>query len=217
MIPLLLRPESNNKDGTMKQNFTSLLVLLVGLAIFVGWPNPVQAMYQKLTEEQTNEAIDFGERNTMAEPTEFLEEWVVVLDNYDGYAFVITEFLALANASKESTLRGVPLTPFEIQDAISTSSGKLVFRVTTFGDTFNFAKDYTAILKVGDQNIASTFWTNSDGEAFGEDGNKPDFQADSEFYFPTKGIEPKANVTLVVQDKDGKTVTQFEFDLSKVR
>ena len=201
----------------MKQKITSLLVLLAGLAIFVGWSDPAPAVYQKLTEEQTNEAIDYGERNAMAEPTEFLKEWVVVLDGYDGYAFVISEFLALANASKESTLRGVPLSPFAIQDAIATSSGKLVFRVTTFGDTFNFAKDYTAILKAGNQDIPTTFWTNSDGEAFGEDDSKPAFQADSEFYFPSEGIEPEAKITLVVQDKDEKTVTQFEFDFSKVR
>jgi hypothetical protein len=204
----------SKKEGTVKQ---ILIIIIAGSAMIVSWPHIASAMYQKLSEGQTKEAIDYGERNAMKDVTEFLEEWVVVLDNYEGYAYIIPEFLALALEAKESTLRGVPLSPFEIQDAIATSSGKLVFRVTTFGDKFNFAKDYTASLKAGKQDIPTTFWTNGDGEAFGDGVTKPAFLADSEFYFPAEGIDPNTQVTLIVQNKDGNTVTQFEFDLSKVR
>ena len=198
----------------MKRKF---IILLAGLAIFVCWPNPLPAMYQQLTGEQIKEAMGYGQRNAMRDITEFLEEWVVVLDHYNGYAFIVTEFLALGNAAKVSTLRGTQLQPWEIDDAIAQSSGKLVFRVTTFGDTLDFANEYIAMLKTDDQTIPASFWTNGMGEAFGDGTSKPAFQADSEFFFPAEGITPDSQIILIVQDKDGNAVTQFNFDLSKMR
>ena len=191
--------------------------LMIGLLLVASWAQPLPAMYQQLTKQQKKEAMSYGQRSAMADITEFLEEWVVVLDEYKGYAFMITEFLALANASKDSILTGVPLNSFNMEDAMTQSRDKFVFRVTTFGDTIRFAKDYTAVLKAGNQVIPTTYWNNDEGEAFGDGKVKPAFQADSEFFFPAEGIASDSQIALIVQDKDGNTVTQFNFDLSKMR
>jgi hypothetical protein len=40
---------------------------------------------------------------------------------------------------------------------------------------------------------------------------------DSDFYFPAEGIDPNSLITQMVQDKDGKEVAKFQFDLAKIR
>ena len=47
----------------------------------------------------------------------------------------------------------------------------------------------------------------------------PDFHrvTDSDYYFQADGIDPNSRITLIIQDKDGKAVAQFPFDLKKVR
>ena len=192
----------------------SLLILIIAVssltAVFIG---PAQAMYMGLTTQQTEEAIDYGQRNSMREVSDFIEEWSAPPVENKGFAFMITEFLALALESKSSAARGLPMTDFDIQDAIARSAGKLVFRVSTLGKTFDYSREYTAVVKTRDQVIQTTFWTNLEGEPLG-DGT---FVGDSDFYFPSDTVDPNGKITLIVQDNDGKPVIQFDFDLSKVR
>jgi hypothetical protein len=189
----------------------------VALSIFLGGVATAPAMYKDLTEEQKLEAINYGSTNSQAEPTEFLGEWAVVLDDDKGVAIIITEFLALASAAKDAISRGTALSQFDIQDAIARSADKLVFRVTTFGPTMNYARNYTAVVKSGDKTVSTTYWNNSEGEGFGDGKTRPRFIADSDFYFPSEGIDPNGTITLIIKDQKGNTVTQFDFDLSKRR
>jgi len=194
-----------------------ILSASVALSVFLGGAATAPAMYTNLSEEQKLEAISYGSSNSQSEVTDFLREWAVVLDNDKGVAILITEFLALASAAKDAIAKGTALTQFDIEDAIARSADKLVFRVTTFGPTMNYAKNYTAVVKAGAKTVSTTYWNNSEGEGFGDGKTRPRFVADSDFYFPAEGIDPNGTVTLIVKDHEGKTVTQFDFDLSKRR
>ena len=186
---------------------------MISLGLIAVWTEPSSAIYQQIREGKRLEAIDYGTQNTQTETEEFIEEWTIVMKNKKGMAFIITEFLALANSARDAILKGIALTPFDIEDAIAQSSGKFVFRVTTIGDSLNFAQNYTALLKAGDKVIQTTFWNNSEGEGL----DASSYVADSDFYFPDEGVDPNSRIQLIIQDKDGSSVAEFEFDLSRMR
>ena len=196
---------------------TKMVIWAMGIILLAVWTAPAIAVYQRLTQEQIDEAIKFGKRNVNTDMLEFLREWGIGLGPDKGDAIIITEFLALALAAREYAARGSELDKFEIEDTMAKSSGKLVFRVTTYGNTMDFAKEYTAYLKPAGKVIPATYWTNSDGEPYGDGKAQPAFVADSDFFFASEGIDPKSNLTLTVQDHNGKPVAQFQFDLKKVR
>jgi hypothetical protein len=187
------------------------------LAILVGSTAPAPAMLQKLNDEQTKDAIILGKRSVKIDIFDFLKEWMVDLGNDKGTAFIITEFLALSNASRDAALRQLELNKFDIEDTLAKSSGKMVFRVTVFGSKADFAKDYTASIQAGSKVVPTTFWKNNEGESYGDGTSRPAYVADNDYYFPSEGIDPNAKITLVVHDKDGKDVVKFDFDLAKLR
>lgn len=193
------------------------LCLSITFAILLAGAEPAPAMLQKLNDEQTKDAILFGKRSVKLDIFDFLKEWMVDLGNDKGTAFIITEFLALANASRDAALRQLELNKFDIEDTLAKSSGKMVFRVTVFGAKADFAKDYTASIQAGSKIIPTTFWKNNEGESYGDGKNRPAFVADNDYYFPSDGIDPNGKITLVVHDKDGKDVVKFDFDLAKLR
>ena len=194
----------------MRKLFFALLtaVYLVG---FSNAQSDSFAMMQKLSPDQRDDAIKYGKRGVKTDVREFIQEWSV--DNgKNGFSFIITEYLALAFASRQAS--PADLNNFDIEDTLAKSSGKLVFQVSLLGNTETFSKDYTAVLRVGDKTFPSTYWTNPPGEAH-DDGKT--FEANSEYYFPSEGIDSSAVVLLVVQDKDGKDVAKFSFNLAKIR
>lgn len=194
----------------------SVPLLVAYLMMFSSACSDSYAMMQKLSAEQREEAIKHGKRSVRMEVPEFIKEWSV--DNgTNGFAFITTEFLALAYAARQAALQSGELNNFDIEDTLAKSSGKLVFRVSLFGNTDTFSKDFSAVLRVGDKTLPSTFWNNPPGETYGDGKSKPAFVADSDFYFPSEGIDPNAVVLLMVQDKDGKEVAKFSFNLSKMR
>jgi hypothetical protein len=196
-----------------------LFLIALGVVYMVGFlllPSDSYAMLQKLSPEQREDAIKYGKRGIRTDVPDFIKEWSVDNGN-SGFAFMITEFLALAFAARQSALQSAELNTFDIEDTLAKSSGKLVFRVSLFGKTDSFSRDYTAVLRVGEKTFPSTFWNNSPGETYGDGKEKPAFVADSDFYFPSEGIDPGSVITLVVQDKDGKDVSSFLFNLAKMR
>lgn len=194
-----------------------LVTVLVGLTMITGWAAPSPAILQRLSPEQIVEAIKYGKSHVQTDPLELLREWGVGLGPDKGDAIIITEFLALALAARQFAARGEELSPLNIEDAVARSSGKLVFRVSTYGNKVEFAKEYTADLKPGEKTIPATFWTNGVGEAYGDGISQPAFVVDSDFFFPAAGIAPDSSITLIVKDKDGKAVAEFKFDLAKIR
>lgn len=196
-----------------------LFLVVLGVVYLLGFSNSQPnsyAMMQKLSTDQRGDAIKYGKRSLRTGVPEFIKEWSV--DNGKaGFAFITTEFLALAYAARQAALKSAELNNFDIEDTLAKSSGKLVFRVSLFGNTDGFSRDYTAVLRVGEKTFPSTFWNNTPSEPYGDGKEKPAFVADSDFYFPSEGIDPNSVVTLVLQDKDGKEVATFLFNLSKMR
>jgi len=199
----------------MRQVFSILFGVYIAILPF-HFNQDAYAMLQKLSPDQRDEAIKYGKRSVRLDVPDFIKEWSVN-NGEGGFAFITTEFLALAYAARQAALQSAELNNFDIEDTLAKSSGKLVFRVSLFGNTETFSKDYTAILQVGDKIHPSTFWNNSPGETYGDGTTKPLFIADSDFYFPSEGINSNSTVTLVVQDKDGKEVSKFAFNLAKLR
>ncbi|MBI3811503.1 MAG: hypothetical protein HY283_04775 [Nitrospirae bacterium] len=196
----------------MRKLFLALLVLIY-LVGFSTAKSDSYAMMQKLSPEQRDEAIKFGKRNVKTDVRELIKEWSV--DNgKNGFAFIVTEYLALAFAARQAALQSSELNNFDIEDTLAKSSGKLVFQVSVLGNTDSFSKDYTAVLRIGDKTFPSTYWNNPPGEA-SDDGKT--FEATSDYYFPAEGIDPSSVALLVVQDKDGKEIAKFSFNLSKMR
>jgi len=216
----LTRRAASQKYLVLGRSWMSKRLLALGAILyFTGFVNTQSysyAMMQKLSPEQRNEAIKYGKMGVRKEVTEFIKEWSVD-GGRNGFAFITTEFLALAYAARQAALQPAELTNFEIEDALSQSRGKLVFRVTTYGNTMDFSKENTAVIETGGKTIPATFWTNGEGEAYDDGKGQPAFIADSDFFFPAEGIDPNSRITLIIQDKDGKAVAQFKFDLSKVR
>ena len=195
-----------------------LLILAMALAFLsvLTFQSVSYAMLQNLSKEQRNEAIQYGKRGVKTEVTDFIKEWSVNKGK-DGFAFITTEFLSLAYASRQATFRRVPLNNFDIEDTLAKSSGKLVFRVTLFGSTENFARDYTAILETDGKMIHTTFWNNPIGEPYEEGEGKQAYVTDSDFYFPADGIDPDGKIILVVKDEESQSVAKFPFNLKELR
>lgn len=191
-----------------------LFLTLLGVVYLVGFSSSrfdSYAMMQKLSPDQRDDAIKYGKRSVKMDVPEFIQEWSV--DNgKNGFAFIITEYLALAFAARQAA--PADLNNFDIEDTLAKSSGKLVFQVSLLGNSDSFSKDYTAVLRVGDKTFPSTFWNNPPGETHG-DGKT--FEAVSDFYFPSEGIDSNSVVALIIQDKDGKEVGKFSFNLAKIR
>lgn len=193
-------------------------IILLTFALFCLpiFPAPSSAMLHKLSAEERASAINYGKRGVRTELMEFIKEWSVD-QGKDGFAFITTEFLALAYAARQAALKSSELNNFDIEDSLAKSSGKLVFRVTLFGPTEEFAKNYSAVLKADGRTVPSTFWNNPKGEPYGDGKTQPAFVTDSDFYFPSEGINPKGSVTLTILDASAKEVGRFPFNLGSLR
>ncbi len=185
-------------------------------AVFMSLPIKTPAMLQNLSEDERQEAIIAGKRGLRTELPEFIEEWSVN-HRFEGFAFITTEFLALAYASRQSALRMTEMNSYDIEDTLAKSSGKLVFRVTLFGDSPDFSRNFTAMVKADGKTIPTTFWDTPSADPYGDGETDPTFVSDSDFYFPSDEVDPEGNITLIIQDDQGKEVASFSFDLSSLR
>lgn len=185
-------------------------------AVFIALPHPTLAMLQNLSEDEKQDAIIAGKRGLRTEIPEFIEEWSVN-NRFDGFAFITTEFLALAYAARQSALRMSEMNAYDIEDTLAKSSGKLVFRVTLFGDNPDFSRNFTAVLKADGETLPTTFWDTPSADPYGDGETPPTYVSDSDFYFPSEGVDPEGTITLIIQDDQDKEVTRFSFDLSSLR
>lgn len=185
-------------------------------AVFISLPHQALPMLQNLSEDERQEAIIAGKRGIRTELTEFIEEWSVN-HKLDGFAFITTEFLALAYAARQSALRMSEMNSYDIEDTLAKSSGKLVFRVTLFGDSPDFSRNYIAIVKTEGKTIPTTFWDTPSADPYGDGETSPTYVSDSDFYFPDDEVDPEGKITLVILDDQEKEVASFPFDLSSLR
>ena len=173
-----------------RQRFTGWVVLGVALWVW-GVATPAHAIWMDLTPEQAKRAEKVGGfQSSAADPTKFMQKWVVNLGEGKGAA----------------------LQPWEVEDALARARGKLVFSVTTFGDTDDFSDGLRGWLVVGGKKVQNTHWQN--GAATSSGGGK--FVADSTFWFLSEGIAPEAQVELLIEHEQTGQTWRFPFDLSKM-
>ncbi len=191
-------------------------VILAAALLTWAITSPAWAIWMDLTPEQARRAEKVGGFNaSSADPTRFMKPWVVNLGDEPGQgaALLMTEFLSVAFAAQEAAHNMAALQPWDLQDALARGRGKLVFSVTTFDTTADYADGLRGWIKAGDRRIQNTHWQNGSPQSY-KDGV---FTADSTFWFPSAGIDPEGTVELVIEQKDSGRAWHFSFDLTKMR
>jgi hypothetical protein len=183
-------------------------VPLLALAL---WPASALGASLTLTEGQRQEAIRVGERSTTVEA--FDAEWSVG-GALGESAVVLTPFHRLAIAARQATFRGKPLRPGEPEKILRESRDRLVFWVSLRGKSESFARHYVPRLLVGDREIKASFVQNERTAVRQDDGG---YLARCLYGFPTRDVNGRARVALVVGDGNGRDVSRFTIDLAEMR
>lgn len=177
---------------------------------------PVHAIYLKLTTEQIQEAIEYGQKNKNMDMAAFSRPWTISKEKGKGSATLFTPYHNIAYKSRKSAVERREFTNKDIQQALEIAD-TFTFSVTVYGDDYNFSKYYSAKLYYKDEVVqpeyefapeladASEFWP-----------YPPYHSARLVFKFPTQDIDLDALITLAVIAPGGEE-TPFDFDLSKMK
>lgn len=177
---------------------------------------PVHAVSLKLTPEQINEAIEYGQKNKSIDMAAFSGPWLISLGKGKGAATLFTPYHNIAYKARKAAVERREFTNRDIFDALQIGDS-LTFSVTVYGDTYDFAMYYSAKLYQGDTVIqpnfefapeiadASEFWPDS-----------PSQSARLVFKFPVQNVDLNSLITLVVIAPGGDE-SAFSFDFAKVK
>jgi len=189
---------------------------LIGILSVFFWVmvQPAQAVWFNMTPEQAKRAEKVGGFNASnANPTSFMQRWVVNLGEDKGAALLMTEFLSVAFAAQEAALNFAALQPWEVEDAVARARGKLVFSVTTFDSSPDYADGLRGWVIYNGKKIQNSHWQNGKVTAHKDKL----YTADSTFWFLADGIDPEGKVTLIIEDSGNKKRWEFPFDLAAMR
>ena len=172
---------------------------------------PLRAASFSLTEQETEAAIQVGQRSVVSE--EFGREWRV--DGADGSLTVLTPFHRLTLAARKAAFKKGTLKPREIEQLLKEHQGKLLFWARLHGGRVDFARWYQPVLLVaGREAMRPSFVQNERTALRQEDGR---YLARCLYSFPTEGLIPNGRVTLLIRDQDSKDVARFTVDLGAMR
>jgi len=188
---------------------------LLALGFFVAWllgSAPLSGASFSLTPEETQEAIRAGQASVFSE--EFGKEWQVV--NPSGEALtVVTPFHRLALAARNAAFKKEALKPREVEALLKEHQGKLLFWARLHGSRVDFARNYQAVLRLSErEEIKPSFVQNERTALRLEDGR---YLARSLYSFPSQGLRPNSQVTLLVRDIDSRDIVRFTVDLGAMR
>ncbi len=169
-----------------------------------------------LDEGEAGRAMALGQRSVTSEAP-FDTEWRV--SNAAGeVATVVTPFYRLALAARHAAFKNEPLSPGEREKLLREHKDRLSVWVLLRGTREDFARHYAPRLVVGDQGgereIAPSFVQN-ERTALKQEGGT--FLARCVYGFPTKEFTGTSRGTLVVRDAEGREVSRFALDLSRMR
>ncbi|HHT9107479.1 MAG TPA: hypothetical protein ACFYEF_03625 [Candidatus Wunengus sp. YC63] len=197
-----------------KKLFLQTSILSFILCLFV--LKPAHAFLSKLTPEQVQEAIVYGQKNKNLDMATFSKPWTVSLGKGKGSASLFTAYHNLAYKARKAAVERREFTIQNIEEALDIGS-TLTFSVTVYGDEDNFAMYYTAKIYQKDDVIqpefefapeiadASEFWPNS-----------PSNTARLVFKFPAKDIDLNTLISFVIVAPGGEEIP-FDFDLPKMK
>lgn len=164
-----------------------------------------------LGEAERAEALRLGQRSVTQE--DFGAEWQVVNPAGERVT-VVTPFYRLAVAARHAAFKNEPLRVRDQERALAEVRNRLRFLVELRGGREDFARHYTARLRVGERELMPTLVQNEHTAWRGPDGA---FRARCEYWFPTAGLTGRERVTLEVRDAEGRPVTRFVVELARMR
>lgn len=177
---------------------------------------PVHAVSLKLTPEEIQKAVEYGQKNKTMDIAAFSKQWTVSLDKGKGSATLFTPYHNVAYKARKAAVERKEFTSKDIQGALEIGDA-FTFSVTVYGEEYDFALHYSAKLYQKEEVIhpefefapeiadASEFWPNS-----------PCHSARLVFKFPVKNIDLNIPVTLVAVAPGGEE-TLFNFDLPNMK
>ena len=188
-------------------------LLLAGLLAVVD----AEAASLTLDEQAMSLAVAVGQRSVTSEAS-FDAEWRVT-GRAGEIATVVTPFHRIVLAARHAAFKGEALPAAERTRALRDQKERLPFWVVLRGPRADFARHYSPSLIVRDQNgaereIAPSFVQNERTALKQDDGQ---FVARCIYTFPTKEITGTSRGDLIVRDAEGREVTRFPLDLSRMR
>lgn len=174
------------------------------------------AVLLKLTPEQIQEAVEYGQKNKNLDIATFSKQWTVVQEENKGSATLFTPYHNIAYKARKSAIERKEFTNREVMEALQIGD-TLTFSVTVYGDQYDFAMYYSGMVHQKDTVVqpefefapmiadASQFWPDS-----------PSYTARLVFKFPSKSIDPGVPATLIVVVPGGEEIP-YDFDLSKIK
>jgi hypothetical protein len=164
-----------------------------------------------LGEGERAEAVRVGQRSVTQET--FGAEWQVVNPAGERVT-VVTPFYRLAVAARHAAFKNEPFRARDQERALAEVRHRLRFIVELRGGREDFARHYTARLRVGGRELLPTLVQNEHTAWRGPDGV---FHARCEYWFPTADLTGRERITLDVADAEGRLVTRFVVDLARMR
>jgi hypothetical protein len=185
---------------------------LFAAAAFVALaPIQAHAAAFALSEAQKQEALRVGTASITADV--FDAEWRVTNGGGETVT-VLTPFHRLAIAARNAAFKDEPLKPSEPDRLLRQESNRLVLWVQLRGRTEGFARFYAPRLVAGTREIKPAFVQNERTAARQQDGA---YVARCVYGFPARELTEAGRVALVVADGDGREVSRFTIDLSRMR
>jgi hypothetical protein len=191
----------------------SLGLVAAGLVAVSG----AEAASFALDEADVRGAVALGERSTTT-TAPFDDEWRVT--NATGeVAFVLTPFHRMALAARHAAFKSEPLSPAERDKIAREQRDRLTLWVVLSGPREDFARHYAPRFIVmgpggAEREIVPSFVQN-ERTALKQPGGT--FLARCVYGFPVKEITGTSRGALVVRNADGKEVSRFPVDLSRMR
>lgn len=179
--------------------------------VVLAWPLSAAAASFALTEQQTQEAVEIGERSVTQDTVG--AEWRV-RHGTGPVVTVITPFHRLALVARHAAFRNAPLRPRDRSRALKEQQDRLVFWVDLKGPREDFARFYTPRLVAGARQIEPSFTQNERTASRTDDGA---YLAHCVYGFPSKTLSQSAKVVLVVRDGDGHDIASIPIDLATMR
>lgn len=187
------------------------LAVLVAGAVSLGPSGRVGAASFVLADGDRAAAREAGRDSVNRDA--FGGEWRV--ENAAGERVtVLTPFHRLALAARQAAFREEPLRAADETRLVRDTRERVTFLTEVRGDRPAFAVHYRARLVVGSREVQPVFAQNERTAAPRTGGG---FAANCVYVFATRDVPGTAVVTLVVQDADGRPVSRFTIDLSKMR
>lgn len=174
------------------------------------------AIFLKLTPEQIQEAIEYGQKNKNLDIATFSNQWTVAQEKYKGFATLFTPYHNIAYKARKSAVERREFTNREITEALQIGDA-LTFSVTVYGDEYDFAMYYSGMLHQKEIVIQPEFEFTpeiADASEFWPDS--PGYSARLVFKFPSKDVDPDSAITFIVVAPGGEEIL-YDFDLSKMK